>query len=59
VRERAVARAVPLVSVSHPGAKVTHEAAIGSVDQAELDTLMSRGLSDERAVEVIVKGILG
>jgi len=59
VRERAVARAVPLVSVSHPGAKVTHEAAIGSVDQAQLDTLMSRGLSPERAVDVIVKGILG
>lgn len=58
VRDRARASAVPVVKVSHPLAKVTHEAAIGSVDQKELETLMAHGLTPEQAVEMIVGGIL-
>jgi hypothetical protein len=58
VKDRAVAKAIPIVHVTHPGAKVTHEAAIGSVDQRQLETLMAHGLTPEEAVEVIVKGIL-
>lgn len=58
VKDRAVARAVPIVQVNHPQAKVTHEAAIGSVDKRQMETLMAHGLSPEEAVDVIVKGIL-
>jgi hypothetical protein len=58
VRERAQVSALPEVQVSHPLAKVTHEAAIGSVDKRQLETLMVHGLSPEEAVDVIVKGIL-
>ena len=58
VKDRAVAKAYPLVQVTHPLAKVTHEAAIGSVDKRQLETLMAHGLSPEEAVDVIVKGIL-
>lgn len=58
VRGNAKASAVPEVSVSHPQAKVTHEAAIGSVDQKQLETLMARGLTPEEAVDVIVRGLL-
>ena len=58
VKDRAVAKAIPAVSVTHPLAKVTHEAAIGSVDKRQLETLMAHGLSSEEAVDVIVKGIL-
>jgi Fe-S cluster assembly scaffold protein SufB len=46
------------VRVFYPEAKVTHEAAIGSVDKKELETLMARGLSPEQAVGLIVSGIL-
>lgn len=46
------------VRLFHPEAKVTHEAAIGSVDKKELETLMARGLTPEQAVELIVSGIL-
>jgi Fe-S cluster assembly scaffold protein SufB len=53
-----VARAEPIVEVSHPLAKVTHEAAVGTVDQNQLETLMARGLSPEEAIDVIVTGIL-
>jgi hypothetical protein len=58
VQGRAQARAVPVVEVSHPLAHVTHEAAIGSVDSKQLQTLMSRGLSDERATDLIIEGLL-
>jgi Fe-S cluster assembly scaffold protein SufB len=59
VKDRAVASAQPLVKVTHPEAKVTHEAAIGSVDHHQMETLMAHGLSPEQAVDLIVGGLLG
>ncbi len=59
VRDEAIANAVPVVVVKDPTAYVTHEAAIGTVDKKELETLMARGLSEEEAVDVIIKGMLG
>lgn len=53
-----IARAIPLVYVNDKQAKVTHEAAIGSIDKKQMQTLMARGLNEEAAVDVIVKGIL-
>lgn len=58
VKDNAVASAVPIVKVTNPLAKVTHEAAIGSVDKRQLETLMAHGLTPEEAVDIIVKGIL-
>ncbi|GAB4389430.1 MAG: SufD family Fe-S cluster assembly protein [Thermodesulfovibrionales bacterium] len=58
VKDRALAKAVPIVNVSNPLAKVTHEAAIGTVDKRQLETLMARGLAPDEAVNVIVEGIL-
>lgn len=58
VKDRATARAIPIVSVTHPLAKVTHEAAIGSVDRRQMETLMAHGLTQQEAVDVIVRGIL-
>lgn len=43
----------------HPQAKLTHVAAIGSVDQKQLETLMARGLGPEEAVDHIILGMLG
>ena len=56
--EGVVARAIPVVYVKDKQAKVTHEAAIGSIDKKQMQTLMARGLNEEEAVDVIVKGIL-
>jgi len=39
-------------------AKLTHEAAIGSVDKKQVDTLMARALKEEKAVHVGVKRML-
>jgi hypothetical protein len=54
----AVAIAIPIVSVTDGRAKITHEAAIGSIDKKQVETLMARGLDESEAVDVIVKGIL-
>lgn len=58
VQGKAVARAVPIVQVNNPKAHVTHEAAIGSVDSKQLETLLSRGLSEDEAVDLIINGLL-
>jgi len=56
--EEALAKAIPIVSVTNGKAKVTHEAAIGSIDRRQVETLMARGLDEDEAVDVIVRGIL-
>ncbi len=58
VQDEAVAAAIPVVEVRHPKAHVTHEASIGSVDSKQLQTLMSRGLTEDDAVELIIQGLL-
>lgn len=50
--------AVPRLLVADDHAKLTHEAAIGSVDKKQVETLMARGLTEEEAVDVVVLGIL-
>lgn len=59
VRGGARASAVPEVEVTHTEAKVTHEAAIGSVDERQIEALMARGLDPEAAVRRIILGMLG
>ncbi|MFP4496897.1 MAG: SufB/SufD family protein [Vulcanimicrobiota bacterium] len=59
IQGNGTASAVPIVEVKHPKAHVTHEAAIGSVDSKELNTLMSRGLYEDQAVDLIIDGLLG
>jgi len=58
VQDNAFASAVPIVEVNNPKAHVTHEASIGSVDSKQLQTLMSRGLDEDSAVEMIIDGLL-
>lgn len=58
IKDNAIAKAIPIVSVTNPLAKVTHEAAIGSVDKRQMETLMAHGLTPEKAVDVLVKGML-
>jgi len=58
IKDHGIGRAVPIIQVTHPEAKVTHEAAIGTVDKKELETLMARGLNAEQATELIVSGML-
>lgn len=56
--ERVIARAIPLVYVNDKETKVT-DAAIGSIDKKQMQTFVARGLDEEEAIEVSVRGILG
>ncbi|MCF8080607.1 MAG: SufD family Fe-S cluster assembly protein [Desulfobacterales bacterium] len=58
VQDEAVANAIPIVKVHHPKAHVTHEASIGSVDAKQLETLMSRGLTEDEATDLVIEGLL-
>ena len=58
VQDQGLAKAIPMVEVRHPKAHVTHEAAIGSVDSKQLETLMARGLNEDDATDLIIEGLL-
>jgi len=58
IQDNGRAKAIPIVEVKHPRAHVTHEAAIGSVDTKQLETLMARGLDEDSAVDLIIEGLL-
>jgi hypothetical protein len=58
VGEDSSARAVPIVDVSHGDARVTHEASVGKVNQKELETLMTRGLNEDEATDLIISSIM-
>ncbi|MBU0548885.1 MAG: SufD family Fe-S cluster assembly protein [Candidatus Omnitrophica bacterium] len=49
--------AIPeLIANKAPGSTLSHEAAIGPINEEEIHYLMSRGLSREAAIAMIVKG---
>ena len=54
IKDQAVGQSSPIVKVCHPQAKITHEAAIGTVDKKQLETLIAHGLSPEQATDMIV-----
>ncbi len=58
IQGNAQARAIPIVNVTNELAKVTHEAAIGRVDKKQVETLMARGLEEEKAIDIVVGGML-
>jgi uncharacterized protein len=55
---KAVAKAVPMVEVNHPLAHIAHEAAVSSIDSKQLQTLLTRGLSEEEATDIFIEGLL-
>lgn len=58
IKDNAIVSATPIVEVNHPKAHITHEAALGSVDSKQLQTLMARGLNEEEATDLIILGLL-
>lgn len=58
VRGQAQAHNEPLVIVRNDQAQVTHEAAIGTVNRKELESLLARGLDEDEAVDLIIRGML-
>lgn len=58
VRNAAEASNTPLVIVRDDQAQVTHEAAIGTVNRKELESLLARGLDEDEAVDLIIRGMI-
>ena len=56
IGKNSLAQSVPIVKVNNPEARITHEASVGKVNQKELETLMTRGLSEKEAIDFIIKG---
>jgi Fe-S cluster assembly scaffold protein SufB len=50
--------AIPQIEANHPDAQLVHEAAIGKIAGEQLVKLMSLGLSEKKAEEVIINGFL-
>ena len=51
-------QAIPELSGTVPGVEMSHEAAVGKIDQREIEYLMARGLDEDAAISTIVKGFL-
>ncbi len=50
--------AIPELRGYVPGVDMSHEAAVGKIDQREIEYLMARGLDEDEAVSTIVRGFL-
>jgi Fe-S cluster assembly scaffold protein SufB len=50
--------AIPELRGYLPGVEMSHEAAVGKIDQREIEYLMARGIDEEEAVSTIVRGFL-
>ena len=50
--------AIPELKGFIPGVEMSHEAAVGKIDQREIEYLMARGVDEEEAVSMIVRGFL-
>lgn len=56
--ERSVSCADPIMEIHEDSAEVSHEAKIGSIGEDELFYVMSRGVSEEQAMAMIVQGFI-
>lgn len=58
IMDHAKISAVPEITANHPDAELIHEAAIGKIAGEQLIKLMTLGLSEEEAEEMIISGFL-
>jgi len=59
VKGNADVQTVPLLRVKNEKAELTHEASIGRINDVQLMQLMAKGLTEEEATELIIRGLLG
>jgi hypothetical protein len=51
-------QAIPSLQAKNEGVELSHEAAVGKIAEEGIVYLMSRGLSEEEATALIVRGFL-
>ena len=58
IKENGQVKAIPKIYAKNPDANLIHEAAIGKIAGEQLMKLMSLGLNEKEAEDVIIKGFL-
>ena len=58
LKDGGITHAIPELEASCSDVEMTHEAAVGKIAQEQIDYLMTRGLSQDEAVSMIVRGFL-
>jgi Fe-S cluster assembly scaffold protein SufB len=58
VDEEAVLQSVPELIARRKGVEITHEAAVGKISEREITYLMTRKLSRDQAVSLIIRGFM-
>ncbi len=58
VKGNADVQTVPLLRVRNDKAELTHEASIGRINEAQLMQLMAKGLTEDEAAGLIIRGLL-
>ncbi|MEJ5258256.1 MAG: SufD family Fe-S cluster assembly protein [Fervidobacterium sp.] len=56
--EKVIVSTTPVLKITNDLAELTHEASIGRVSEKQLETLMAKGLTEEEATDLIIKGLL-
>ncbi|MEA3429312.1 MAG: SufD family Fe-S cluster assembly protein [Thermodesulfobacteriota bacterium] len=51
-------QAIPELRAHVPDVEMSHEAAVGKIDQQEIEYLMARGIDEDEAISTIVRGFL-
>jgi len=49
---------IPILKVKNEKSELTHEASVGRIKQDQLESLMSKGLTEDEAAEFIVNGLM-
>jgi len=58
LNDRGSIQAIPVLEAHHPDVNMSHEASVGKIAEEEIQYLMSRGIPQDRAVSLIVRGFL-
>lgn len=58
LKDKGYIKAIPILQASHPDVDMSHEASVGKIAEEEIYYLMSRGIPEEKAVSLIVRGFL-
>jgi Fe-S cluster assembly scaffold protein SufB len=58
ISSSATIRAIPMLDARIEGAELSHEATVGKVGAEQLSYLMSRGLDEEEATSLIIRGFV-
>jgi len=58
LKEGGMIKAIPELEAQSPDVIMSHEAAVGKIAQEEIEYLMARGISEEEATALIVRGFV-